>query len=140
MGTGVQSMFLKDEGLNDIMGLDEHMEQFMAHYVNSFIKWELVNYFHEHPRTSFKVADLAKALNRPAEPLKHELQELADEGLLRETKNAKKMEYLYQPELEKSRDRELSERLTQFVHLCRTREGRLRVIYKILKNGKPIIS
>jgi IS30 family transposase len=133
-------MFLEEEGLNSLMGLDEPMEEFMARYVNSFIKWELVNYFHEHPQTSFKVADLAKALNRPAETIKRELQELSDEGLLLETKNAKKMEYLYQPALEKSRERELSELLSQFVHLCRTREGRLRVIYKILKNGKPIIS
>jgi len=133
-------MFLEDDGLNSLMGLDEPMEQFMARYVNSFIKWELVNYFHEHPQTIFRVADLAKALNRPAESIKRELQELSDEGLLQETKNAKKMEYLYQPTAGQSRERELSELLSQFVHLCRTREGRLRVIYKILKNGKPIIS
>jgi hypothetical protein len=133
-------MFLEDDGLNSLMGLNEPMEEFMARYVNSFIKWELVNYFHEHPQTSFKVADLAKALNRPTEPLKHELQELSDEGLLREIRNAKKLEYFYQPALEKPKERELSELLSQFVHLCRTREGRLRVIYKILKNGKPIVS
>ncbi|NTV53008.1 MAG: hypothetical protein HGA76_08365 [Candidatus Firestonebacteria bacterium] len=133
-------MFLEDDGLNSLMGLDEPMEEFMARYVNSFIKWELVNYFHEHPQTVFKVLDLAKALNRPAETLKRELQELAEEGFLQETKSAKKLEYLYQTSAEKSQVGELSELVSRFVHLCRTREGRLRVIYKILKNGKPIIS
>jgi hypothetical protein len=133
-------MFLDDDGLHSLMGLDESMEQFMHRYVNSFIKWELVNYFHEHPQTPYKLQDLSKALNRPADQIKRELQELVDEGFLQSIKNAKKNEYAFNLSPEHADQRRLLDLTNQFVHLCRNREGRLRVIYKILKNGKPIVS
>ncbi len=133
-------MFLEDEGLNNMMGLDEPMEQFMYRFVNSFIKWELINYFHEHPKTAFKILDLSKALNRSSESIKREVQELAEEGLLHASKNGKKIEYSYLLSTEHPKERALHEVVNQFIHLCRTREGRLRVIYKILKNGKPVNS
>ena len=131
-------MFLDDEGLHNLMGLDEAMEKFMHRFVNSFIKWELVNYFHDHPHTPCKTADLAKTLNRPLDPVKRELKDLQAEGLIRELKTGKKIEYTYDLAADNPQHRQLSDLLNQFIHLCRTREGRLRVIYKILKNGKPI--
>jgi predicted transcriptional regulator len=133
-------MFLDDDGLHSLMGLDEPMEQFMYRFVNSFIKWELVNYFHEHPHTPYKISELSKALNRPADQIKNELQELSAEGMLREIKNGKKFEYNYDLSPDNAKERRLHDLVNQFVHLCRTREGRLRVIYKILKNGKSISS
>jgi hypothetical protein len=131
-------MYLDEDGLNNLMGLDESMEQFMNVFVNSFIKWELVNYFHEHPNAPIKLTDLAKALNRPAEQIKHEIQELSSAGLLQEGKGPKKMEFRYDLSPEAANQKKLHDLVQQFVHLCRNREGRLRVIYRILKNGKPI--
>ena len=70
-------MFLDDDSLSGLMGLDESMEKFIYQFVNSFIKWEIIQYFQEHPQLPFKISDLAKSLNRSPEQVKHELQELA---------------------------------------------------------------
>jgi hypothetical protein len=131
-------MLPEDERLNSMMGLGEPMEQFIHRYVNSFVKWEIVQYYHDHPDAPFKVDELSHNLNRPADQLRRELEELSTAGLLVKLKTGKQAAYVYSLVSGEAKDQELHETLEQFQALCRTREGRLRVIYKILKDGKEI--
>ncbi len=130
-------MYFEDEGLSSLMGMDEPIEEFIHTYVDSFIKWEIIQYGHEHAGAWFKSSDVADFLNRPHELVKKEVQELAATQLLQSKKIGKQQQFSYQPAAD-AQGRKTKLLTDQFIQACKTREGRLRVIYKILKNGKPI--
>ncbi len=131
-------MYLEDERLNALMGLGEPMEQFIRTFVNSFVKWEIVLHCCDHPESSFKVEDLAKRINRPVEHVRREVMELAGDGFLARLKTGKSGQPQYRLAVTRTRDAERWDLLQKFAALCRVREGRLRVIYKILKHGKSL--
>lgn len=133
-------MFTDEDGLSNLMGMDEAMEQFIHKYVNSFVSWEIIQYCHENLGKSFQVADLAKSLNRPAEQIKSEVEELRKNDFLKIKKEGKKISYICDFSAARPAEKELLDLMNRFVTLCRSREGRLRVIYKILKDGKPLRS
>jgi hypothetical protein len=131
-------MYLEDERLNALMGLGEPMEQFIRTFVNSFVKWEIVLHCSDHPESAFKVEDLAKKLNRPVEQVRRETMELSGDGFLTRSKAGRSGVWQYRLALSRTRAPERWDLLQKFAALCRVREGRLRVIYKILKHGKPL--
>ncbi len=126
-----------EDNISNLMKMERSMEAFIEEYVNSFLKWEAIQYFHDHPRTAFKLEELARTLNRPGKTLKKELQELSRAGLLKEEKSGKTIVLTYAPGPTPA-EVELRNTVERFIHLCQDREGRLRVIYKLLKNGNPI--
>jgi hypothetical protein len=125
---------MDDTLTNTGMEFDEPMDRFITHYVNSFVKWDIVNYCHEHSGEPFKIQDLARALNRPLDQIKKDVTELVEASFLNKKTSGKLV--VYQCQLEPSNS--TADLINRFSALCRTREGRLRVIYKILKDGKPI--
>jgi len=126
-----------DENIADLMKMDNAVEKFVEQYADSFIKWEVVQFYYEHPKTWFKIEELAKSLNRSLKPLKKELQELRERGFLHEERSGKAFSYRFDPD-ETPAGQELKDTLDRFIKICQEREGRLRVIYKLLKDGKPI--
>ncbi len=124
-----------EDPITSVMRMDGDLELFIQQHANSFIKWETVNYFYEHPNERVPVENLVRMLNRPAKQLKRELQELAKSGLLREERTGRKQYLTYQTE---ALPAGLKQTVERFIALCQDREGRLRVIYKLLKDGKPI--
>lgn len=126
-----------DDNISNLMKMERPVEAFIEEYANSFIKWEAIQFFHDHPKTAFKLEELAQTLNRPGKPLKKELQELSQAGLLKEEKSGKTIILTYAPGPTPAEE-ELRNTMERFIRLCQDREGRLRVIYKLLKNGKPI--
>ena len=113
------------------------IEAFIETYVNSFVKWEVVQFYYDHPNKWFELDALAATLNRPVKILKKEMQELHDLGFLQQEKKGKTLSYRFllahTPE-----GKILEQILERFITICQDREGRLRVVYKLLKNGKPI--
>jgi hypothetical protein len=124
-----------EDPITSVMRMDGDLELFIQKHANSFVKWEAVNYFHDHPGEQVQFESLVRVLNRPAKQLKRELQELSKSGLLREEKTGRKHYLAYKPE---ALPTGLKQTLERFIALCQDREGRLRVIYKLLKDGKPI--
>jgi hypothetical protein len=131
-------MLPDDERLYSVMGLGEPMEGFIHRYIDSFVKWEIVHHFHEHPDQRLKPEELARDLNRPPEQVRRELLELTESGLVTKRKSGKNTTFAYSLAISDPRQKELHDRVNQFHALCQTRDGRLRVIYLILKNGKPL--
>jgi hypothetical protein len=123
-----------EENISSGMDFDPLMDQFISQYVNSFIKWDIVNYCHDHSGEPFKMQDIARSLNRPADQIKKDIAELAEDSFLSKKTSGKLT--VYQCQLQSSNTTQ--DLINRFAALCRTREGRLRVIYKILKDGKPI--
>ena len=120
----------------DFMKLDDDFESFIKKYINTFVKWELVQFFHNNETKFYSVNELAQKLNRSSKTLKSEVVELEEKGLLKESEE---QELSFQLIQDDTNDKKALLALMKcFVEFCETREGRLRVIYKILKDGKPI--
>jgi hypothetical protein len=126
-----------DENIADLMKMDGDIEVFIERYANSFVKWEVVQFYHDHPKKWFKLEALADALNRPIKILKKEMQELHELGFLEQEKDGKSFTYQFAP-AQTSEGKAMEQTLKRFIAICHDREGRLRVVYKLLKNGKPI--
>lgn len=122
----------------DFMKLDEAFEHFIQNYVDSFVKWEIIQFFHSHQHQIFSISELANQMNRPTKSLKSELHDLSLKGFLAETLEEQDLIYSFDPTGKPDDANEIGALLDRFIEFCKTREGRLRVIYKILKDGKPI--
>jgi len=78
-----------DENIADIMKMDEAIESFVERYANSFVKWEVIQFYHDHPDTWYRLDELVKGLNRSLKSLKNEMQELEESMFLKEKKLGK---------------------------------------------------
>lgn len=124
-----------DDSITNVMRMDSDLELFIQEHANSFIKWEAINFFHDHPGEPIQLEGLVRTLNRPAKLLKRELQELSKSGLLCEERMGRENHFTFKTE---TLPANLKQTMDRFIALCQDREGRLRVIYKLLKDGKPI--
>jgi hypothetical protein len=131
-------MFLDDDNLNNIMGLEESVDNFIQEIANSFIKLEIVQYCFANPDKIIKLQELSKNLNRGLDQIQPELTELAEKGFLQKSLRGKEPSYIYYFTKVPSSAQENNVIMKKFFEMYQTREGRLRVIYKILKYGKPI--
>lgn len=57
-------------------------KQFLRRKVDSFIKWDLVRFFHDNPHTVDTAANIAKFVGRDSQTVQHELNGLARDGVL----------------------------------------------------------
>ena len=60
--------------------MDPILLDFVKNKVNSFIKWDLVRFFHENPHTADTVENIAKYAGRNVTAVEPELEELVDSG------------------------------------------------------------
>lgn len=127
-----------EQHISDFMKLDDDFELFIKDYVNTFVKWELVQFFHSNQNQTYTLNSLSRRLNRSSKTLKTEILELVNKGLLIESENDDKTFRLVNQETENYKA--VLALMDRFVEFCKSREGRLRVIYKILKDGKPMNS
>lgn len=121
-----------DQHVADFMKMDDDFESFIKKYINTFVKWELVQFFHNNDIQPFSINELSKKLNRSAKTLKSEISELVSNGMLVNLARDEMTVRLVED------NKEVLDLMQRFVKFCESREGRLRVIYKILKDGKPI--
>jgi hypothetical protein len=62
--------------------MDPALLDFVKNKVNTFIKWDLVRFFHENPNTADSVENIAKYAGRNAVAVKPELEELVAAGVM----------------------------------------------------------
>ena len=63
--------------------MDPILLDFVKTKVNSFIKWDLVRFFHENPHTADTVENIAKYAGRNVTAVEPELEELVDNGIMK---------------------------------------------------------
>ena len=63
--------------------MDPILLDFVKNKVNSFIKWDLVRFFHENPHTADTVENIAKYAGRNVTAVEPELEELVDSGIMK---------------------------------------------------------
>ncbi len=110
------------------LDMDPDLLTFLKNYVNSFIKWDLLHFFHNNPHTIDTVESIARYSGRYVEAVKQELSELAERGLLEETHMGSMTVYALVA------DPTLREQLAKFIKAGEDRQFRIRAIYYVIND------
>jgi len=107
--------------------IDTRLLQFLRNQVNSFVKWDLVRFFHENPHTTDTVDNIARYLGRDLAATEQELAALAASGVLRRESIGELTVYSL------ATDQEMRDLVEQFVLACHDRQFRVKAIYHIIR-------
>ncbi len=107
--------------------MDRQLLEFLQTKVNSFVKWDLVRFFHDNPHTTDTAENIARYASREVEAIHAELAELARDGVLEETQLGDTTAYSLAP------DRQVRELLARFVRASEDRQFRVKAIYHIIR-------
>jgi len=111
-----------------LMGdMDDKLLDFLKNQVNSFVKWDLVRFFHENPHTADTAENVARYAGRDPVAIEQELAELAESGVLNREKIGEMIVYSLVI------DHEMRELIDQFVQACDDRQFRVKAIYHIIR-------
>ena len=107
--------------------MDDRLLQFLKKQVNSFVKWDLVRFFHENPNTADTAENVARYAGRDPAAIEQELAQLADSGVLRGESVGDLTVYSL------ATDQEMRELIEKFVQACNDRQFRVKAIYHIIR-------
>ena len=107
--------------------MPEDLLKFVKDKVNSFIKWDLVRFFHENPHTIDTVENIAKYAGRSLMAVKPELEELKASGIMSQTMvNDQPVFYL-------TEDEAMRDLISSFIVACEDRHFRVKAVYHIIR-------
>lgn len=107
--------------------MDPSLLDFIKTKVNSFIKWDLVRFFHENPHTADSADNIARYAGRSVEAVKPELDELVQSNVM-EVRMVNDI-----PTYSLARDEALHELMDKFVTACEDRHFRVKAVYHIVR-------
>ena len=110
--------------------MDPRLLKFLQAKVNSFVKWDLVRFFHDNPHTTDTADNIARYAGRTAETIRDELAELAEDGVLEANQLGDMVVYSL------AADRQIRDLLQQFVKASDDRQFRVKVIYHIIRGTR----
>jgi hypothetical protein len=103
-------------------------KQFLQTKVNSFIKWDLVRFFHDNPHTTDTSENIAQYVGRDAKTVRRELDGLVKaEVLLIESVSGQRIYRLSDVD-------DTRQLIREFVAACHSREFRVKAINHVI-NG-----
>lgn len=111
-----------------IMGdMDSRLLELLKNQVNSFVKWDLVRFFHENPNTTDTADNVARYAGRDLDTIEHEMAELADSGVLHRETVGDMIVYSL------ATDQEMRDTIELFVLASDDRQFRVKAIYHIIR-------
>jgi len=110
--------------------MDPRLLEFLQSKIGSFVKWDLVRFFHENPHTTDTAYNIARYAGRSPDVTSRELAELAEDGVLDESRLGDMVVYSLVP------DPGIRELLRQFVEASGDRQFRVKVIYHIIRGTR----
>ncbi|HIE39300.1 MAG TPA: hypothetical protein EYH30_10325 [Anaerolineales bacterium] len=108
--------------------MDPDLLAFLTTKVNSFVKWDLIRFFHENPHTTDTAENIARYAGRNVETTRAELAELAAQGVLTESRLGKMTVYSL------TNDPEVRGVIQRFVEASDDRQFRVKAIYHIIRS------
>ncbi|NOK86212.1 MAG: hypothetical protein GFH27_549411n42 [Chloroflexi bacterium AL-W] len=109
------------------VSMDESIKALLQSKVNSFIKWDLVRFFHDTPHAKDTADNIARYIGRDLRTVEHELESLVESDiLLVERVSDMSVYYL----INDSPTRELIHR---FMEACHDRNFRVKVINQVIQ-------
>jgi predicted transcriptional regulator len=114
----------------DFENLDPQVSFFVDEFIDSFITWDLILFFHENPYTVGSPGSIAMSIGRLGADIEPFLQKLAEKGILsHEYRPGDGSESIFayrpQPEFEKM--------VAEFKRALRDRASRLIIVSKVLQ-------
>jgi len=110
--------------------MNPQLLEFLQRKVNSFVKWDLVRFFHDNPHTTDTADNIARYAGRSVETIRTELAELSQDGVLEENHLGDMIVYSLAP------NPETRELLDQFVRASDDRQFRVKAIYHIIRGTR----
>jgi hypothetical protein len=101
--------------------------EFLKTKVNSFIKWDLVRFFHENPNTTDTAENIARYAGRDVAIIEVELDELVGAGVLERQRIGDLQVYSLVADVE------MRSLVEQFIRACDDRQFRVKAIYHIIR-------
>ncbi|MCU0511037.1 MAG: hypothetical protein MUE40_00535 [Anaerolineae bacterium] len=101
-------------------------EHFLRFKVNSFIKWDLVRFFHDNPHTADTVENIAGYIGRDTRTVQRELDALVEADILEATLVSGMMIYRYVT------SPDVRHLIADFVGACYNREFRVKAIQYVI--------
>ena len=108
--------------------MDPELLEFLRTKVNSFVKWDLIRFFHENPHTTDTATNIARYAGRRQETTEADLSELAERGVL----NAHQLGDMTVFSL--ANNPETRGLIGRFVEASDNRDFRVKAIYHIIRS------
>lgn len=110
--------------------MDPRLLEFLQTRVDSFVKWDLIRFFHDNPYTMDTAENIARYAGRSADVIRADLAELSQDGILEENRLGDMTVYSLVS------DHEVRELLEQFVRASDDRQFRFKAIYHIIRGTR----
>jgi len=111
-----------------LMGdMDPELLEFLKSKVNSFIKWDLVRFFHDNPHSTDTADNVARYVGRDVSAIEAELGELVGTGVLERHRVGELTVYSL------ATDAAMRKLIDQFILACDDRQFRVKAIYHIIR-------
>jgi hypothetical protein len=108
--------------------MDPALLEFVKTRVNSFIKWDLVRFFHENPHTADTAENIARYTGRHVDAIQPELEGLVEDSVMQVRRIDDTAIYSVVS------DPEMRSLIEKFVLACEDRHFRVKAVYHIIKN------
>ncbi len=107
--------------------IDPRLLEFIRTKVNSFIKWDLVRFFHDNPHTTDTAEGIARYTGRDVRTVEPELHQLVSSGILQKTELNELTVYTL------ATDTEIRNLIDTFILACDDRQFRVKAIYHVIR-------
>ena len=107
--------------------MDPRFLEFIRSRVNSFVKWDLVRFFHDNPHTTDTAESIARYIGRDVRIVEPELQQLAFSNVLEADELQDLVVYTLIP------DAETRILIANFIQACDSRQFRLKALYHVIQ-------
>jgi hypothetical protein len=107
--------------------MDPQLLDFLQHKVNSFIKWDLVRFFHDNPHAADTAENIARYIGRDARTIHDELTGLVKASVLQQKDVSGVRVYLL------AKDQAMRDLVSNFVVACNDRQFRVKAIYHVIR-------
>lgn len=111
--------------MNDI---DPRLLELIRTRINSFIKWDLVRFFHDNPHTADTADSIARYTGRDLRIVEPELLQLARDDVLEVEELAGMRIYTL------VEDRDTLNLIASFIRACDDRQFRVKAIYHVIRS------
>jgi hypothetical protein len=108
--------------------MDPALLDFLQNKVNSFIKWDLVRFFHDNPNAADTPENIARYTGRDVRMIESELSGLVRAGVLQEKEVSGVRVFTL------SKDRQVRQLIENFVAACNDRQFRVKAIYHVIRS------
>jgi len=126
-GREIEPMTQVDFASQRMDDIDPRLLEFIQSKVNSFIKWDLVRYFHDNPYAADTAENIARYIGRDARAIEGELADLVAVGVLQRNEMPKARVFTL------TNEQPVRDLVSRFVRACNDRQFRIKAIYHVIR-------